>query len=238
MTTRPAPPPMPSLPSIRIARHEWRLILKEPRFLLPFLITPLLLVGLQAFAVSFPGAVPASQAAELARSLLLMLAILSPGMAVPLGADSFAGERERNTLEILLCLPISPRSLFWGKVLGILPIPVLVGWLGQGLLAAVVASRIRLPADFPPDLLKALALTPAVGLFFCSASALVSLRAETVRGAAQMGSLAMLGLIAAVLPLSGTLLASRAAYAGLLACLLAGSGLCLAMARGRFMRLA
>jgi ABC-type Na+ efflux pump permease subunit len=230
-------PSLPSLPSFRIARHEWRLILKEPRFLLPFLITPLLLVGLQAFAVSFSGAASAAEAVELARSLLLMLAILSPGMAVPLGADSFAGERERNTLEILLCLPIRPRSLFWGKVLGILPIPVLVGWLGQGLLVAVLASRTPLPADFPPDMLKALGLTPAVGLFFCSASTLVSLRAETVRGAAQLGSLAMLFLIAMVLPLSGRILASHAGYAGLVAGLAAGSGLCLALARSRFMRL-
>jgi ABC-type Na+ efflux pump permease subunit len=224
---------------LRIARHEWRSILKEPRFLLPFLITPLLLVGLQAFAVSYSGAASASGAGavELARSLLLMLAILSPGMAVPLGADSFAGERERNTLEILLCLPIRPLSLFWGKVLGILPIPVLVGLLGQGLLVSVLASRVPLPAGFATDLLKALGLTPAVGLFFCSVATLVSLRAETVRGAAQLGSLAMLGLIAAVLPLSGAVLASDAWYAGLLAVLLTGSGLCLALARSRFLRL-
>ena len=28
-------------PAFKIARHEWRLILKEPRFLLPFFITSL-----------------------------------------------------------------------------------------------------------------------------------------------------------------------------------------------------
>src|SRR3989338_6609150 len=110
---------------LRMARHEWRLILREPRFLVPFLITPLLLVGFQAFAVASAADGDAGDIRVVTRSLLLMLAVFAPSLAIPLGADSFAGERERNTLEVLLCLPIGMRALFWGKVLGILPLPVL-----------------------------------------------------------------------------------------------------------------
>lgn len=223
--------------ALRLARHEWRLILKEPRFLLPFLVTPILIIGIQAFALFFRGAATPPEAVALARTLLLMLAVLAPSMAVPLGADTFAGERERNTLEILLCLPVGPLSLFWGKVLGILPLPTLVGLASQGALLAVLAWKTPLPPEFWPAALKALSLTPAVGLFFCSVSAFISMGAETVRGAAQMSSLAMLAIFALVLPASAAVYHSQALYWGLLSGLLLGSAICLILARRRFLRL-
>ncbi|HLP43016.1 MAG TPA: ABC transporter permease subunit [Fibrobacteria bacterium] len=223
--------------ALRLARHEWHLILNEPRFLLPFLVSPLVLIGIQSFAVFFRGAASPSEAYVLAKTLLMMLAVLAPSMAVPLGADSFAGEKERNTLEILLCLPVGPLSLFWGKVLGILPMPVLVGWLGQGILLGVLASRVPLPPEALPELSRAFGLTPAVGLFFGAFSARVSLGAETVRGAAQLGSLGMLAVFGVVISLSGALQASAAWYAGTVAALLLGAGLCLLSARRRFLRL-
>lgn len=223
--------------AIRLARHEWRLILKEPRFLLPFLVTPVLIIGIQAFAVFFRGASSPTEAVELARTLLVMLAVLAPSMAVPLGADSFAGEKERNTLEILLCLPVGPGSLFWGKVLGILPLPTLVGCLSQGVLISVLAFKVGLPPDFLAGAAKALALTPAVGFFFCSVSAFISMGAETVRGAAQLCSLVMLAIFAVVLPAAGLLYTSQPYYWGLIAGLLAGSAVCLLAARRRFFHL-
>lgn len=229
---------MKAMPAaFRLAAHEWRLILKEPRFLLPFLITPLLVIGLQAFAVYLGGDASGIHPAEIARSLVLMLAVITPSMAVPLGADSFAGEKERNTFEILLCLPVGTLSLFWGKVLGVLPFPVLIAWAGQGILIAVLGSRYPIPADFRGDFAKAFLLAPAVGLFFSALSAYISLGAETVRGAAQLGSLAMLALFGVVLSSTGAVYASDAWFAGLMGGLLAGAALCLALARRRFLRL-
>ena len=222
---------------LRLARHEWRLILKEPRFLLPFLVTPTLVLGIQGFAVFLPAAAGESEILALARSLAMMLAVLGPSMAVPLGADSFAGERERNTLEILLCLPVGPLSLFWGKVLGILPLPVLVGLAGQGLLLVLVACRMPIPAEHWAAALRPAVLTPMIGAFFCSASALFSMGSETVRGAAQLSSLAMLALFATVLGTQGRLYASQAYFAGVLAALALGSAVCLGLARRRFLRL-
>ena len=223
--------------ALRLARHEWRLILKESRFVYPFLVSPVLIIGVQAFAVFFRGAASDSEAMVVSRTLLLMLAVLAPSMAVPLGADSFAGEKERNTLEILLCLPVGPVSLFWGKVMGILPLPVLVGLMSQGVLLAVLSLKVDLPAEYWPGTLKAVALTPAVGLFFCSISAFVSMGSDTVRGAAQVCSLAMLAIFVVVLSLSGMLYTSSLYFGALLAGLLIGSALCLLFARRRFLRL-
>jgi ABC-type transport system involved in multi-copper enzyme maturation permease subunit len=220
-----------------VARHEWRMIFKEPRFLLPFLITPVLLVGLQAFTLFVSPVGTAADTLSLSKSLLLMLAVLAPGSAVPLGADSFAGEKERNTLEILMCLPASMGSLFWGKVLGIYPAPVLVGWAGQSAIAAMLSARGYWAPGFGWELARAMAMTPVLGLFLCALSTLVSLISESVRSAAQITSLAMLALFFVVTSFSGSYYDSPAACFGLLGGLTLASAICFLLARRRFPRL-
>jgi ABC-type Na+ efflux pump permease subunit len=224
-------------PILRIARHEWRLIFKEPRFLLPFLITPLLLMGLQAFTVFFQPLGTVSETLVLARSLLLMLAVLAPSAAVPLGADSFAGEKERNTLEILMCLPVSMGSLFWGKVLGIYPVPVLVGWAGQAIMAGMLISKGYWLPGFGADVAKAMLLTPVLGLFLCALSTLLSLASESVRSAAQLTSVAMLGVFFSVTAFSSSFFISDALYFGFSGGLIAFSLACFLAARKRFPKL-
>jgi ABC-type transport system involved in multi-copper enzyme maturation permease subunit len=223
--------------ALRVARHEWRLIFKEPRFLLPFLITPFLLVGLQAFSAFSHSLDSALDALSQTRTLLLMLSVLAPGAAVPLGADSFAGEKERNTLEILMCLPVDMGSLFWGKVMGIFPVPVLVGWLGQGVMLGILVYKGYWISGFGVDAAKAMALTPVLGLFLCSVSALLSLVSESVRGAAQLTSLVMLGIFFSVTFFSPAFFHSGALFTAFAGVLVAASLACFLAARRRFPRL-
>ncbi len=220
-----------------IALHEWRLILKEPRFLIPFLLTPLLLIGVQSFAVYFRPFGSDEETLLLARALLLMLAVLAPSASVPLGADSFAGEKERNTLEILLCLPVDLGSLFWGKVLGVYPLPVLMGWLGQCTMLTILSSRGLLSSDFIPSTIKALVLTPVVGLFLCAFATWMSLVSDSVRGATQITSLAMLGIFFAVMAGSSLIFGSWIFFAVCLMSLLFASIGCLFLARLKFPKL-
>ena len=224
-------------PTLLIARHEWRMIFKEPRFLLPFLITPVLLMGLQAFTIFVEPMGSVGETLNLARSLLLMLAVLAPSSAVPLGADSFAGEKERNTLEILMCLPVEMGSLFWGKVLGIYPVPVLVGWIGQGIMACMLLSRGFWLPGFGLHLAKAMLMTPILGLFLCALSTLLSLISESVRSAAQFTSLAMLGIFFLVTSFSGAFFKSQPVFLGFTGTLLVASIICFLVARRRFPRL-
>lgn len=223
--------------SLRIARHELRLIFKEPRFLLPFLIAPLLLLGLQVYTVWFQplGSVP--EILYLSRSLLLMLAVLAPSSAVPLGADSFAGEKERNTLEILMCLPVEMDALFWGKVLGMYPVPVLVGWLSQGIMAGMLLAKGYWLPGFGMDVAKAMLMTPVLGLFLCALATLFSLISESVRGAAQLTSVVMLGIFFSVTSFSPFFFKSDGVYLGFVGALLAASLGCFLVARKRFPRL-
>jgi hypothetical protein len=96
---------------------------------------------------------------------------------------------------------------------------------------------MAIPAEQWGAVLRPALLTPAIGAFFCSVSALLSMGAETVRGAAQLSSLAMLAIFATVLGTQGLIYSSPAYFAGMLAALVAGSGVCLALARRRFLRL-
>lgn len=221
----------------RIAKHEKRLILKEPRFLIPFLLMPLLLIGVQAYSVYFRPFGNDQETLLLTRSLLLMLAVLAPSASVPLGADSFAGEKERNTLEILLCLPIDLGALFWGKVLGMYPLPVLMGWLGQGTMMMILSSRGLLTADFAPMAVKALLLTPAVGLFLCAFATWMSLISDSVRAATQITSLAMLGIFFAIMSSSLWIFDSWIIFSVCLVLLVLAALACLGMARLKFPKL-
>ena len=77
-----------------VARHEWLLIFREPRFWVPFLFPPLLLLVTQWIVFSNQGDAFGSE--DIQGYIMLLLGVMMAPMASPLTADSFAGERERN----------------------------------------------------------------------------------------------------------------------------------------------
>ncbi len=110
-------------------------------------------------------------------------------------ADSFAGERERHTLETLLATRLSDRDIFLGKVLAVVIYSVSYVWacmllslitlnITKGSGAFFVYSGSILITIVVGSILVSL-LTAAIGVF-------VSLRAPTVRAAAQVFSLVTL----------------------------------------------
>ena len=107
---------------LHILKHELCLIFREPRFWIPFIIPPVILAASQMLAVSRYGG-------EIMQGMdgymMLLLGCLMAPMGAPLAADSFAGERERNSLELLQLSPIKPSHLFWGKLLAVLPFPII-----------------------------------------------------------------------------------------------------------------
>ncbi len=223
--------------TIRIIKHEWSQIAKEPKFLIPFLLIPLIMIGVQVFALFFQPTVQLEEQYLLSRSLLIMLAILVSGLTVPLCADSFAGEKERHTLETLLSLPISLRTLFRAKVLAVYPFPVIVAWFGQGLILLALFLRGILSVDFGSDAIKAFLLTPVIGLSLCAMSTLISLRADSVRAAAQVAGIFMLLFFFLLIGTSPWIFLSWTYWSALLIFLLAISGLCFYLSRRIFLHL-
>ena len=102
----------------KIARHELGMILREPKFLIPFVLPPILLIVSQLVLL------PGENDPMVFTRMMLICALLIAPMVVPLASDSFAGERERGSLELLMLLPVKPASIFYGKLLALIPLPL------------------------------------------------------------------------------------------------------------------
>jgi ABC-type Na+ efflux pump permease subunit len=147
----------------------------------------------------------------------LTISLLLKAMAIPIfwvvpvaltsavAADSFVGEKERDTLEPLLATPISDRHLFFGKLLTAV-IPAVVGtWFGLGVFTALVAVS-RSPY-YPSFLLgdgdwffNSVAIVPLMAVLAAGIAALISARVASFRAAYQLNGLIVLPIILFLIP--------------------------------------
>jgi len=115
-------------------------------------------------------------------------------------ADSFAGEKERGTLETLLFAPVDMLSLFVGKVLASL-IPAVGLSLATFLLAAVTMNAAGWPlfhSLFFPNinwLPMILLVIPMISLLTILFNLFVSARVATFQAAYQMGGMVILPVL-------------------------------------------
>ncbi len=122
-------------------------------------------------------------------ALLLVWSWVPMFMVSTVIADAVAGERERRTLETLLASPLSDRAILFGKM------AAAIGYAGGVTLASVVLSMIALgiarrrPAPVQASL-SVIAVLLGIGLaaavLVAAIGTLISLRAATVRQAAQL----------------------------------------------------
>ncbi len=157
-----------------ILRHELRIFFREPRFWIPFVIPPVILALSQFIAVSRYGAGIMN---GMQGYMMLLLGCLMAPMGAPLAADSFAGERERNSLELLQLLPVKASTLFWGKLLAILPFPIVFAMLVQ------FAYWFSHPEISTTEALASVLGGLSAVLLTNAFSLLVSLKMKTVRAA-------------------------------------------------------
>jgi ABC-2 type transport system permease protein len=113
-------------------------------------------------------------------------------------ADSFAGERERHTLETLLASRLSDRAILFGKI----GAAMAYGWgltlvsLALGLITVNIAFGEGSLLLYPPGIgAGTVLLSFLVALFSAALGVLVSLRASSVRQAQQSFNAAMLAFM-------------------------------------------
>lgn len=131
-----------------------------------------------------------------------------------IAADSFAGERDRRTLEALLHTPTTDRELFAAKFLAAW-VPAMVVSLGGFVVYSILANILAWPVTgeifFPtPEWwLLALLVTPATAGLGLGIMVLVSSRVQSLQAAHQFGSLVVLPVILLLIgQVSGALLFS------------------------------
>jgi len=130
----------------------------------------------------------------------LLIPLLISGIIT---SDSFAGERERNTLESLLATPVKQYQLLLGKVLTPFLPALLVTWASFALLTLFVSRLVNPHFLSPvfPDTVWILSMTLVVPLFLSGTvltEIIISLKASSVKAASALNmllSLPVLGLM-------------------------------------------
>jgi ABC-2 type transport system permease protein len=112
-------------------------------------------------------------------------------------ADSFAGERERHTLESLLSTRLSDRAILIGKLLSALLYGCILTWIN--LLVSLITVNVafshgKLLLFSLPLSIGAISFSILISGLAASVGVLVSLRAGSVRQAQQLMSFGMLAL--------------------------------------------
>ena len=133
-----------------------------------------------------------------------MYLILPLMVSSVIAADSFAGEKERKTLEALLYTPTTDRELFAAKLLSAWLPALAVAW-GGFVLYAIVANAAAWSAMgkvFFPNLMwlvLAFWVAPAVAGLGLGVTVLVSARAQGFQDAYQMGAMVVLPILLLVI---------------------------------------
>lgn len=178
--------------ALLITRREVRDQLRDWRILTPIIVLTLFFPLLMNFtaqqAVSFVQDYGANIIAERLVPFLLMVVGFFPiSVSLVIALESFAGERERLSLEPLLATPLGDAQLYLGKMLASLVVPVSAAFLGIAVYLAGLAITI---GWYPPPTLLAqvILLTGTQALVMVSGAVVVSSQTTSVRAANLLAS--------------------------------------------------
>jgi ABC-2 type transport system permease protein len=156
----------------------------------------------QAATATLPHASPQDQMLYLILAQLMApLFLMQPVMLTSvIAADSFAGERERKTLEYLLHTPTTEHEMLYGKMLAAWIPAVILGVLGpipyilvaDHTLAPIVHGFALPNATW---LMLMLVVTPGAAALALGLSVIISARVESFQAAYQSGPVVLLPII-------------------------------------------
>ena len=254
-----------------VVRKDLTVAFASRAVVLPLLIVPLIFVLILPVAVALLAPLAAREGADIMRefesfspALLASVAGLSdpqkivvlfleymmaplflvlPVMfASVLAADSFAGEKERKTIEALVYSPVADRDLVLAKMLSAW-LPAVVVGAGAFVVYCLVANLAAWPVMgrlFLPTwlwLVLAVWVMPAAAACALGATVIVSARANTFQDAYQVGGMVVLPLIAIVIAqAAGVIYLSAWWMVALGAVLWAAAALLLRLGGSRFQR--
>jgi len=134
-----------------IARKELRDALRNRWFLLYTIAFAGVSLGLSALAMSGAGISGFAGFGRTAASLINLVLLIVPLMALTVGAQSLAGEHERKTMSYLLAQPVTRLEVYAGKYLGLtlsLFASLVLGFGLSGLTLALGGSGAADPTSY------------------------------------------------------------------------------------------
>ncbi len=131
----------------------------------------------------------------------LLYFMFPSALAAVIAADSFAGERERRTLETLLATPLSDAAIFLGKVASAALFAVTVTILSLVLAVVTINVGQRGGGLFlpPPEMaLSIVGSAVGVSLVTSAVAVAISMRVTVARSAQQMASMLSMAIVGSV----------------------------------------
>jgi len=180
-----------------IARRELHESVTDWRVLLPFfvltILIPLALVSGTNFAVNFIE--DAQLVARLLPFAILLVGFIPASFSLIVALDSFVGERERNSLESLLSMPISDNALYASKLISSCITPLLTSW-GAMLVFALGMSRLHAVlyhySMTPTVLLQLLLMITVMTIAMVAGAVVISSHTSTIRAANLLASFVLI----------------------------------------------
>jgi ABC-type transport system involved in multi-copper enzyme maturation permease subunit len=175
-----------------VARREIRDQLRDWRILTPIialtLFFPILMNYTAREAVNFVARYGAPLIAERLIPFLLMVVGFFPiSISLVIALESFAGERERLSLEPLLATPLTDSQLYLGKMMASLVPPLVAAYLGIAVYLIGLAVQVEWYAPLPL-LIQVVLLTTAQAVVMVSGAVVISSQTTSVRAANLLAS--------------------------------------------------
>ncbi|WP_172450782.1 ABC transporter permease subunit [Candidatus Chloroploca asiatica] len=176
-----------------IARRELNEVITDWRVLIPLftLIFGLPLGLLAGVNLALDFVEGEGNIARLVPFVGLLVGFVPASFALITAIESFVGERERNSLESLLAMPVSDRELYLGKLIAALIVP-LVGSLTAmfTFLAAIrlVFPRLYLVGMQPETLPLLILMISVVNLLMVAGAVVISTNTSSIRAATLLAS--------------------------------------------------
>jgi uncharacterized membrane protein SpoIIM required for sporulation/ABC-type transport system involved in multi-copper enzyme maturation permease subunit len=176
-----------------ITRREMRDSIRDWRIVTPVIILTLIFPFLMDFtsrlATNWVSQYTDPILVERLNPFLLMIVGFFPiSFSLIIALESFVGEKERNSIEPILSMPVSDLELYLGKMLSSLLLPLLASYLG--ITVFLVSRYLTSPSWSPPLDLAILVfmLTTAEALVMVSGAVVVSSQTTSVRAANLLAS--------------------------------------------------
>ncbi len=188
---------MRSSPILTIIRREVNDTLTDWRILVPMGILvfafPLLIVAAANVAISFIG--DRGSVVRLIPFAMLLVGFIPASFSLITALEAFVGERERNSLEALLAMPISDEQLYLGKLVSSLLPPLLSSYAAITVYAS--ALRVFRPALFHEGLrldylVLILLLIGALAVVMVAGAVIISSHTTSIRAANLLASFVLL----------------------------------------------
>lgn len=175
---------------------DWRILV--PIFILIFFL-PQVLIFAAAIAVEVigdPGTIE-----RLVPFAMLLVGFIPASFSLIAALESFVGERERNSLEALLSMPISDNTLYIGKLLAALAAPLVSSLLAMIIFA--VSLAVRAPVLFERGLtleyfLLVVILIVTKSLVMVAGAVIISSHTSSIKAANLLASFVLLPTAAVV----------------------------------------